>query len=99
MKATYKLLSIAFDSSREREVLAVMTKAGVHNFIKHDHLTGNIRSCKLEDSQVWPGTFTRYMVEVTIEEFKALKPLLEELAERFCADGFRVLVIPVEEII
>jgi len=99
MKATYKLLSIAFDSSREREVLAAMKKAGVHNFIKHDKLTGNVNSCELEDSQTWPGTFTRYMVEVTTEEFKTIKPLLEELAERFCADGFRVLVIPVEEII
>ncbi len=99
MKGTHKLLSIAFDASREREVLEAMKKANVHNYIKHDKLTGIISTCHLENDHVWPGTFTRYMVEVTFEEFKALKPLLEELAERYCADGFRVLVIPVEEII
>lgn len=99
MKGKYKLLSIAFDSSREKEVLVAMKKVGVHNYVKHDKLTGVISSCELQDSHIWPGTFTRYMVEVTTEEFKVLKPLLEELAERYCEDGFRVLVIPVEEII
>lgn len=99
MKETYKLLSIAFDASREHEVLAAMKKAGVHNYIKHDKLTGSVATCRLEDDHVWPGTFTRYMVEVTLKEFKLLKPLLEELSTRYCEDGFRVLVIPVEEII
>ncbi|NLI97844.1 hypothetical protein GX441_04190 [bacterium] len=99
MKKTFKLLSIAFDSSREAEVLEAMKRAGVHNYIKHDKLTGNVSSCRLEDDHIWPGTFTRYMVEVTVNDYKLLKPLLEELSSRYCEDGFRVLVIPVEEII
>ena len=99
MKETHKLLSIAFDTSREEEVIAAMKRVGVHNYIKHDKLTGSVGACRLEADHVWPGTFTRYMVEVTLKEFKLLKPLLEELSSRYCEDGFRVLVIPVEEII
>jgi hypothetical protein len=99
MKETYKLLSIAFDTSREHEVVGVMKKAGVHDYIKHDKLTGSVGSCRLENDQIWPGTFTRYMVEVTLKEYKLLKPMLEELSSRYREDGFRVLVIPVEEII
>lgn len=99
MKETHKLLSIAFDSSREAEVQAALAKAEIDNFIKYDHYTGKIRTCRLLDTHVWPGRFTRYLVEVDNEEFKRLKPLLEDLSEQYCEDGFRVLVIAVEEAI
>ncbi len=100
MKETHKYLTITFEASLETEVKEALEKAKVDNFIKHDKFLGKMRACPwLLDTHTWPGYFDRYLVEVDNEEFKRLKPLLKELSSKHCKEGFRVLVIPVEEVI
>lgn len=100
MMGTHKYLTITFEASLETEVKEVLEKANVDNFIKHDKFVGKMRACpRMLDTHIWPGYFNRYIVEVDNEEFERLKPLLKELSSKHCKDGFRVLVIPVEEVI
>ena len=98
-KTQYKLLAITFDASLEEQLHKVLDKAGIDNYVKHNGFVGKMRSCQLLDDHVWPGHFMRYLVQVSKAELDDLSPLLEELSEKFCEEGFRVLVIPVEEII
>ena len=98
-KTQYKLLAITFDASLEEQLHKVLDKAGIDNYVKHNGFVGKMRTCQLLDDHVWPGHFMRYLVQVSKAELDDLRPLLEELTEKFCEEGFRVLVIPVEEII
>lgn len=99
MKEKFRFLLIAFDSALESEVQKALKKVKIDHYIKHNGFVGTIRSCKRMDDHTWPGRFMRYLVEVDEDEFKRIRPLLAELSERFCEEGFRTLVIPVEEVI
>jgi hypothetical protein len=98
-KNQYKLLAVTFDASLEDQLNKVLDKAGIDNFVKSNGYLGKMRTCRLMDDHVWPGHFMRYLVQVSTAQLEDLRPLLTELSEQFCEEGFRVLVIPVEEII
>lgn len=98
-KTQYKLLAITFDASLEEELHKVLDEAGIDNYVKHNGFVGKMRTCKLLDDHTWPGHFMRYLVQISNAQLEDLKPLLAELSEKHCEEGFRVLVIPVEEII
>jgi len=98
-KTAHKLLAITFDATLEEKLAKVLDEAGIDNYVKRDGFVGQMRSCRLMDDRTWPGHFMRYLIQVDADKFKAIKPLLAELSQNYSEEGFRVLVIPVEEII
>ena len=98
-KNTYKLLAITFDAQLEDQLNKVLQEAGVDNYVKSNGYLGKMRTCQLLDDNTWPGHFMRYLVQVSQAELDDLRPLLAKLSEKYCEEGFRVLVVPVEEII
>jgi len=98
-KTAHKLLAITFDASLEENLHKVLDKAGIDNYVKQDGYVGKMRTCRLMDDHTWPGHFMRYLIQVDAEKLRELKPLLVELSARHSEEGFRVLVLPVEEII
>ena len=99
MKTSHKLLAITFDASLEEKLHKVLDKAGIDNYVKSNGYVGKMRTCRLMDDHTWPGHFMRYLIQVSNQELENLKPLLAELSEKYCEEGFRTLVLPVEEVI
>ncbi|GEM_PF-3855030 len=99
VKTQYKLLAITFDASLEEQLHSLLQDAGIDNYVKSNGYLGKMRGCRLMDDNTWPGHFMRYLVQVSQDELNELKPLLAGLAEKYSEEGFRVLVLPVEEVI